>query len=309
MATPGAAALTVVPAYRVVAHFIRQVGEMEGDRALDYLEQKLRQYVRSSLSSLQGPYAEIGERWAVTQLGDPDPATLAEALKTADKAAPRRAIEDALGKCTRLLPRPDLSARFLLLPGDGGSNLLTQEMRGAIGVSLGSQVTLLFFWPVGDWLSYLAYTAAHEYAHLVRNHLLPRGMTGGRLLYLKTQEPETLLDAMIAEGIADVFAGQIFPDVKPHWTSGDPGATAPEGAGEARIWPALRRHLRADDPNEIRRFISGDGDRVPQWAGYVLGCRIVQAYLERHPSTRPANLVGMSGGSIFRESGYGDEVL
>ena len=67
--------------------------------------------------------------------------------------------------------------------------------------------------------------------------------------------------------------------------------------------------MRADDPNEIRRFISGDGDRVPQWAGYVLGYRIVQAYLQHHPNTRPANLVGMSGGSIFRESGYGDEVL
>ena len=303
--------LTVVPAYRVVAHFVKQARKTPeaqapsagSGQALDSLEQKVRQYLRSSLSALHGSYAEIGERWAVTQLGDPDLDTLSEALQVADRAAPRNAVEEALWESSQLLPRPDLSARFLLLPGDGESRLLTQVMHGVMGISLGSQATLLFFWPSGEWLSWLAYTATHEYTHLVRNHLFPRGLAGGRPVYLKTQEPETLLDAMVAEGIADVFARQIYPQLEPRWLK----VLSEEEA--ARIWPRVRRRLRVSDPNEVRRFISGDGDRIPQWTGYCLGYRIVRSYLQRHPTTRPASLVGMQAWTIFGESDYGEREL
>ena len=299
MPTSSVTGLTVVPAYRVVAHFVKQVRALPADESLDSLEQKVRNYVRNSLSPLHGSYAEIGERWAVTQLGDPDLDTLAEALQEADKASPRKAVEEALRESNQLLPRPDLSARFLLLPGDGQSKLLTQVMQGVMGISMSSQATLLFFWPSGNWLSWLAYTAAHEYTHLVRNHIFPRGLSGGRPVYLKTQEPETLLDAMVVEGIADVFAQQIYPEMEPRWV----GILDQEE--EARVWPGVRRRLGVSDPNEVRRFVSGDGDRVPQWTGYCLGYRMVRSYLELHPSVRPASLVGMQTSTVFRESSYG----
>ena len=93
MSTTSVTGATVVPAYRVVAHFVKQVRNASKADPLDSLEQKVRQYVRSSLAPLHGSYAEIGERWAVTQLGDPDLDTLAEALQVADKAAPRKAVE------------------------------------------------------------------------------------------------------------------------------------------------------------------------------------------------------------------------
>ena len=303
MSTPSVTGLTVVPAYRVVAHFVKQVRKLPGADSLDSLEQKVRQYMRNSLSALHGSYAEIGERWAVTQLGDPDLDSLAEALQVAERASPKKAVEEALWRSTQLLPRPDLSARFLLLPGDGESRLLIQVMQGVMGVSLGSQATLLFFWPSGEWLSGLAYTAVHEYIHLVRNHLFPRGLAGGRPVCLKTQEPEPLLDAMVAEGISDVFAQQIYPQMRPLWLQ------ALDEEEQARIWPRVWRRLRVSDPDEIRRFISGDGDRIPQWTGYSLGYHIVRSYLQRHPTARPANLVGMQAWAIFRESDYGDGKL
>ncbi len=109
----------MVPAYRVVAHFVKQARKLPEDEGLHSLETQLRRYVRSSLSPLYGSYAEIGERWAVTQLGDPNLDSLATALKAAELSSPRGVVEEALRRSTGLLPRPDLSARFLLLPGDG----------------------------------------------------------------------------------------------------------------------------------------------------------------------------------------------
>ena len=300
MATQAPAGLTVIPAYRVVAHFVREVQGLPRDAALDTLEGKVRQYVRHLLSGMQASYADVGERSAVTQLGDPDLEVLAAALRRAEAAAPKRVVEEALRRSAEVLPRPDLAARVLLLPGDGESRALVRLMQGVMGMSLGDQATLLFFWPVGQWTQWLAYTAAHEYAHLVRNHYFPRGFAGGRPVYLKTQEPETLLDAMVAEGIADAFARHLFPHLEPPWLR----ALSPEE--EAAVWPRVRRRLGVGDPAEVRRFVYGDGDRVPQWTGSAIGYRAVRRYLERHPGVRPAALVGLQARAIFAGSGYGE---
>ena len=293
-----ASGFTSVPAYRVVAHFVKQVKKLEPESALDALELKVRQYVRSLLAPLHGSWAEIGERWAVAQLGDPDLETLGQALQAADKDSPRSVVEDALRVGSQLLPRPDLAARFLLLPGDGDSKLMCQVMNGAMGITLGSQATLLFFWPMAGWLNWLGYTTVHEYTHLVRNHLFPRSLSGGRLVYQKTQEQETLLDAMVAEGISDALAQEACPGMIPAW------ATALDDDEIASVWPRVKRRLKASDPNLMRRFISGDGDRIPLWTGYSVGNRIVQSYLEHHPGTRPSNLVGMQASTIFAGSTF-----
>ena len=64
--------ITVIPAYRVVARFAGQSAELPQEEGLDYLEQRVRGYVRNLLSMLQPSIMELGERSTVTQLGDPD---------------------------------------------------------------------------------------------------------------------------------------------------------------------------------------------------------------------------------------------
>ena len=110
MSTTSVTGLTVVPAYRVVAHFVKQVRKLPESESLDSLEQKVRHYVRNSLSPLHGSYAEIGERWAVTQLGDPDLDILARALQVAEATAPRRSRKrcaGALSSCPAPTSRHD----------------------------------------------------------------------------------------------------------------------------------------------------------------------------------------------------------
>ena len=171
--------LTVTPAYRVAAKFAREARGMPLGEGVDYLERNLRAYVHQQLSSLQAILPELGERSAVAQLGDPEVEALAKSLETLEEGAPKDLVEEALALSTAALPRPDLNARILLLPGDGESRVLVQQMKGVLGISFGSQVMVIFLWPAVGWQEWLGYTVAHEYTHLVRNHLLPRGPVGG----------------------------------------------------------------------------------------------------------------------------------
>ena len=293
--------LTVVPAYKLIGHYAEEaLGQETGQRGdpLDAFHERSRIYVRRLLSGLDPALIDIGEHWASSQVGDPDLRAFVQGTSAANAAAPRNVVETALVRCGDELPRPDLMARVILLLGDGQSRVLTQLMQGVTGVSLGSQTTLLFFWPVPRWPEILAYTACHEYIHLVRNYLFPRSMVGGRMVYVKSEAPDTLLDAMLTEGIADAFARGIYPDHLPRWVT----ELTPED--EAAVWPQIQRRLNFTDPGEIRRYLFGDSDRVPLWSGHAIGYSIVRSYLRRHPGAKPASLVGLQPHTIYEESGY-----
>ncbi|MBI4312654.1 MAG: hypothetical protein HY681_12865 [Chloroflexi bacterium] len=290
--------VSVIPAYRVVKKFVKDVESMPADAALDSLWANLRTYVHHMLAVAEPPFAEMGPRMALSQLGDPDLPDLSRALEALESGQAKEVAETTLQRCAAELPRPDLSARVLLLPGDGQSRVLTGQMNGVFGVSLGAQATLLFLWPTADWQRWLGYTIAHEYYHLVRNLLLPRRMSAGRLVYQKTQEPETLLDAMVVEGMADAFALGLFADLSPASIH----ALSPEA--ELQVWPKVRRRLSASDSSEIRRFLFGDNDRAPAWTGYAIGYRVVKEYLAKHPFARPAGMVGMPARTVFEASQY-----
>ena len=290
--------MTVVPAYRLEGHFAEQALNQVQQSPLELFKQRLRLYIHRLLAGEQPTFIDIGEHWTMTQTGDPELNSFIRAVNATDAASPRGIVEDTLYKCSQALPRPDLIARVVILMGDGESRGLTQAMQYANGVSLGSGVTLLFVWPAHNWTETLAYITAHEYVHLVRNWIFPRNLTGGRMIYVKNNEPDTLLDAMVTEGIADVFAGGIVPDHRPHWI----GALSPEV--ERAIWPNVESRLNDADPLEIRRYLFGDDDRVPVWAGYSIGYSIVRSYLQTHPEARVASIIGLPVRTLFEESGY-----
>ena len=114
---------------------------MEGlpqDAMLDALQPKVRTYVQHLLSGTHASFGELGQRTALTQLGDPDPHMLSHALEAIDSGGAKTIVEDALKQCAQALPRPDLAARVLLLPGDGQSRVLTSQTKGVIGLSVGA---------------------------------------------------------------------------------------------------------------------------------------------------------------------------
>ncbi len=289
--------VSVIPSYRVMLHLARRASDLDYAEALDSLENGMRDYVRTQLAQMHTSLVELGVRSVIGQLGDPEPDQLRETLTELDDSRPQEVARQALEVASRSLPRPDLSARMFIFPGDGESTVLVNQLGGVLGFSLGASATLLFVWPRGDWRENLTYNVVHEYAHLVRNLLFPRGITGGRLVYMKTQMPETLLDAMVAEGISDCFAQECMNGARPRWMD------TQDEVEPRRMWPRLHRRFGISDPTEIRRFLFGDGDRVPAWTGYTLGYMIVRRFLDNNPDMTMMRLVSMPASEVYDGSG------
>ena len=289
--------ISVIPSYRVMLHLARRASGLDYAEALDSMENGMRDYVRSQLAQMHSSLVELGVRSVIGQLGDPEPEQLMKALIELDDSKPQEVTRQALEVASRSLPRPDLSARMFIFPGDGESAVLVNQLGGVLAFSLGASATLLFVWPRGDWESNLRYNVVHEYAHLVRNLLFPRGIAGGRLVYMKTQQPETLLDAMVAEGISDCFAQECLNGARPRWMD------TQDEVEPRRMWPRLQRRFGISDPTEIRRFLFGDGDRVPACTGYTLGYMIVRRFLDNNPGTTMMRLVSMPASDVYDGSG------
>ena len=135
---------------------------------------------------------------------------------------------------------------------------------------------------------------AHEYNHIVR---------AGAASF------DTLLDAVVAEGLATVCSELVDPG-RPVWEYllYTPAQYAWFTlARRAWLWAALARDAACTDP--ARRSLYLEGGRsgphgAPPRAGYYLGREIVRAWLEQGASI--ATLTRMSTARLWSGSGYAD---
>ena len=112
-------------------------------------------------------------------------------------------------------------------------------------------------------------TLAHELHHIVR--------------YKAVGHRKTMLDGLIAEGLAGHFVMELF-------------------GGEIQSW---FRAIKANDlnkvmklyeknyfePNDETKWLFGEkGGKIPKWAGYTVGYEIVKTYLKKHPKKKASNL-------------------
>lgn len=117
----------------------------------------------------------------------------------------------------------------------------------------------------------LGRTIAHELHHCIRS----RGPGYG----------ETLLEAMVSEGLADHFDLQIWRKHPNPWDTALTRRQLTRFLARAkRIW-----HKR---PYKQDKWFYGDA-RVafPRWVGYSIGFWLVQRYLENHPRETAASLL------------------
>jgi Predicted Zn-dependent protease (DUF2268) len=210
-----------------------------------------------------------------------------QAAKAAGMSLPALAGQ-ALGHINALLPGPDTTISVgygrpaSLIPKNGTfgyTSPLTGQITTAFGPvpQVGIRKVLTFWFPRD---------LAHEVNHSVRILAGPgHGLT--------------LLDELIAEGIATAFDQEAFPGPP------DPWGHALTPSQECALWTKTVPQLGSTGRDDIWMFGgSFDGYDVPNWTGYTIGYHIVNDYREHHPDVGWPALTSASATTVLAGSHY-----
>jgi uncharacterized protein YjaZ len=179
---------------------------------------------------------------------------------------------------TRVSVRADAQATIPEL-GVGG---FTDVISGHVTISIDPQFRDL----PSAMRTWLPLTLAHELDHAER---VLHGPGYGR----------TLLGTIVSEGLADAFAGQVFPDAP-----AIPWDRALSPSQERAVWAYARaRLLHRQNSSRHSLWFYGTGP-IPRWAGYTIGYDLVGSYLRSHPGATAASITDLPAPKILRESGF-----
>lgn len=117
----------------------------------------------------------------------------------------------------------------------------------------------------------LAFTLAHELHHTIR--------------WQKQVEGDTLLEAMVFEGLADHFAIEATGRSKP-----SPWSYALSLEQKKIFITKASEEWKNPTYNNDLWFFGSKPDVIPRWTGYTLGYDLVAKYLHNHPETSASRL-------------------
>ncbi len=127
-----------------------------------------------------------------------------------------------------------------------------------------------------------AFTLAHELHHTIR--------------WQKQVEGDTLLEAMIFEGLADHFAIEATGRSKP-----SPWSYALTTEQKKKCLAKAREEWKQTTYDNDLWFFGSKPEIVPRWAGYTLGYDLVATYLRDHPEAN-ASTLATADASLFIEN-------
>ncbi|OGV93533.1 hypothetical protein A3B57_00095 [Microgenomates group bacterium RIFCSPLOWO2_01_FULL_47_10] len=113
-------------------------------------------------------------------------------------------------------------------------------------------------------------TLAHEFYHCLRHYA--------------HDTKQTLLSALINEGLADHFALEITQLPTEKW---DMALTPGQSKG---LISRASKEFNNHNYNHTAWFFGSKELNIPHWTGYSLGFAMVGEYLKKHPESKPSNL-------------------
>lgn len=117
-------------------------------------------------------------------------------------------------------------------------------------------------------------TIAHELHHSVR--------------WRKPGYGNTLLEALVTEGLADHFVKEVI-DIKPPL----PWTRALSGAALKKMLMRAKRSFH--EPYDHQAWFFGSKElNIPRWSGYSLGFHIIGEYLKKNPGVHASKLVAQN---------------
>lgn len=164
---------------------------------------------------------------------------------------------------------------------------IKRELSGNMGFVETGGVLWTQFIPAAGWLDTLPHMVLHEYHHAARYSFLP-----------ELAQSQTLLETIVSEGSAEVFALSIRPEgpSKPF-----PPLSKHE---QARVWNDMEGYLDSTDPAKLQFYVFGDGERIPRLAGYVIGREMALSFIANNPDVPVEEWSRMSAREFLDLSGY-----
>ncbi|WP_245208213.1 DUF2268 domain-containing putative Zn-dependent protease [Sediminibacillus dalangtanensis] len=135
----------------------------------------------------------------------------------------------------------------------------------------------------------LQYTVAHEYHHTI--HWESR----------KDHSRNLLQDVMV-EGRAEMFAKQVYPGIEVPWNSALPPGT------EKQIWQVLKENKDSTNTGMLDDFFNGNPSKgLPRWSNYKIGYKIIEKYVEENPDVPIEEWTQLPAVEILELSHYQDK--
>lgn len=129
----------------------------------------------------------------------------------------------------------------------------------------------------------LAFTIAHEFHHTIR--------------WQKPVGGDTLLEALVFEGLADHFAMEVTGRQKPSLYS-----CALTLAQKKIFLKKASKEWQMPSYNHDVWFYGSRPATIPRWTGYTLGYDLVAAYLQAHPGALASKLVCVEAPLFIQKS-------
>ncbi len=196
------------------------------------------------------------------------------------------ALVSAFEKASAALPGNDVVV--VVMACDPTNAFVRDQMNGIVGYAPGAGKIWLQINPISpNWRTWLESTFVHEYHHSLWTAL--------------HYTPFDLATYLIFEGRAESFVRALYPDRIAPWTL--PLASDEEAA----MWSEIQPLLNSTDWGVMSKYIFGRREGVPEWTGYRLGFKLVQQFINRHPTMPIAEWTALDAHDVIAESGYNGE--
>lgn len=193
-------------------------------------------------------------------------------------------IEKTMIEAIDLLPGENTS--FYIFPVNPDDWFTINNMEGIGGAAFFGNKVLLIIDPAVDG-EMIQHTVAHEYNHTV--HMAENGRAS----------LATVLDGVITEGKADVFANKLYPNTQVPWLA--PLTNDEKIATLEKLTDTFDSTLLM----EYDDFLFGNSSaNIPKWANYKIGYKIVENFLEQNPDTSVLEWTTMDADELVKQTDY-----
>ena len=226
-----------------------------------------------------------------------NPITDLDRLKTEimalSKSGVEEIIKEALLKVSKVLPGPNTSVYIQVLD-PAYKKMLPSNAQKIINMGIqadtyGTGKFLISIDPTSEnWRDMLPRIVAHEYHHSV---WISRNFETIQF---------RLLDCLILEGRAEVFADLLYPNIEAPW----PEIMNQEK--EYRVWLNMKQNLESKDEQLILKMFIGDKE-IPFLSVYSMGYKIMQEFSKNNPDVSLTEWTDMEPEEILLKSKYEDK--